>query len=124
MRKILLSIKPKYVDAIITGTKTVEYRTRIRKDTNVTTVLIYRSGDLKKVAAQFTIGGIIEGTPQQVWELTKEFGGIAERDFFKYFANKDKAYAYQICNLVVYPKPIPLCSLGIDKAPMSFMYIE
>lgn len=124
MRKLLLPIKPKYVDAIIAGTKTVEYRTRIRKDTNVTTVLIYRSGDLKKVVAQFTIGGIIEGTPQQVWEQTKNIGGIEERDYFSYFANKDRAYAYQICNLMVYHKPIPLCSLGVDKAPMSFMYIE
>lgn len=124
MRKLLLSIKPKYVDAIITGTKTVEYRTRTRKDKEVTTVLIYRSGDLKKVVAEFTIGGIIEGTPQEVWERTKTIGGVEEKDYFRYFSNKDRAYAYQICNLVVYSKPIPLCSLGVDKAPMSFMYIE
>lgn len=124
MRKLLLSIKPKYVDAIIAGTKTVEYRTRTRKDKEVTTVLIYRSGDLKKVVAEFTIGGIIEGTPQQVWEQTQTIGGIEAKDYFSYFANKDRAYAYQICNLVVYHKPIPLCSLGVDKAPMSFMYIE
>ena len=124
MRKILLSIKPKYVDAIITGTKTVEYRTRIRKDTEVTTALIYRTGDLKKVVAEFTIGGIIEGTPEQVWAQTKEMGGIEEKDYFRYFANNDRAYAYRICNLTVYPEPVSLRSLGVDKAPMSFMYIE
>ena len=124
MRKLLLPIKPKYVDAIIAGTKRVEYRTRIRKDSEVTTALIYRSGDLKKIVAEFTICGIIEGTPEQVWDQTKEFGGIEEKDYFRYFANKDKAYAYQICNLVIYPEPIPLVKLGIEKAPMSFMYIE
>lgn len=124
MRKLLLSIKPKYVDAILAGTKRVEYRTRIRKDPEVTTASIYRSGDLKKIVAKFTIGGIIEGTPEQVWEQTKEFGGIEEKDYFRYFANRDKAYAYQICNLVIYPEAIPLAALGIEKAPMSFMYIE
>ena len=124
MRKLLLSIKPKYVDAILAGTKRVEYRTRIRKDPEVTTALIYRSGDLKKIVAEFTIGGIIEGTPEQVWEQSKEFGGIEKQDYFRYFANRNKAYAYQICNLVIYPEPIPLVKLGIEKAPMSFMYIE
>ena len=124
MRKLLLPIKPKYVDAIIAGTKRVEYRTRIRKDSEVTTALIYRSGDLKKIVAEFTIGGIIEGTPEQLWKQTKEFGGIEEKDYFRYFANRNKAYAYQICNLVIYQEAIPLSSLGIKKAPMSFMYIE
>ena len=124
MRKLLLSIKPKYVDAILAGTKRVEYRTRIRKDPEVTTALIYRSGDLKKIVAEFTIGGIIEGTPEYVCEQTKEFGGIEEKDYFRYFANRNKAYAYQICNLVIYQEAIPLSSLGIKKAPMSFMYIE
>ena len=124
MRKLLLSIKPKYVDAILAGTKRVEYRTRIRKDSEVTTALIYRSGDLKKIVAEFTIGGIIEGSPEQVWELTKGIGGIEEKDYFRYFANRDKAYAYQICNLVIYPEVIPLSSIGIEKAPMNFMYIE
>ena len=124
MRKLLLPIKPKYVDAIIAGTKRVEYRTRIRKDSEVTTALIYRSGDLKKLVAEFTIGGIIKGTPEQVWEQTKGIGGIEEKDYFRYFANRDKAYAYQICNLVIYPEPIPLVNLDIEKAPMSFMYIE
>ena len=124
MRKLLLPIKPKYVDAIIAGTKRVEYRTRIRKDSEVTTALIYRSGDLKKIVAEFTIGGIIEGSPKQVWEQTKELGGIEEKDYFQYFANRNIAYAYQICNLVIYPEPIPLVNLGIEKAPISFMYIE
>ena len=124
MRKLLLSIKPKYVDAIIAGTKRVEYRTRIRKDPEVTTALIYRSRDLKQIVAEFTIGGIIEGSPEQVWEQTKAFGGIEEKDYFRYFANRDIAYAYQICNIVIYPEAIPLSSLGIEKAPVNFMYIE
>ena len=124
MRKLLLPIKPKYVDAIIAGTKRVEYRTRIRKDSEVTTALIYRSGDLKKIVAEFTIGGIIEGSPEQVWKQTKELGGIEEKDYFQYFANRNIAYAYQICNLVIYPEAKPLSSIGIEKAPMSFMYIE
>lgn len=124
MRKLLLPIKPQYVDAIIAGTKRVEYRTRIRKDPEVTKALIYRSGDLKKIVAEFTIGGIMEGTPEQLWEQTKEFAGIEEKDYFRYFANKDIAYAYHICNLVIYPDPIPLVTFGIENAPMSFMYIE
>lgn len=71
MRRLLLPIKPTYMDAIIAGTKTVEYRTGKRTDAKVTMALIYRSGDQKKVVAEFAIGSIIEGTPKPVWEQKK-----------------------------------------------------
>ena len=56
MRKILLSIKPRYVEQILAGRKQVEYRKRIPQEDGVRQVLIYASHPLKKVVAEFTVG--------------------------------------------------------------------
>lgn len=124
MKKILLPILPKYVRKIIEGTKLVEYRKKIRKDTSVNQVLIYQSNDVKKIVAEFCISGVIEGTPLEVWNQTKNVGGIDRKAYFKYFAGKEKAYAYKISNLQIFEKPIPLEKLGIRNPPQSFLYLE
>ena len=124
MKKLLLPIRPKYVNQILAGTKKVEYRTKIRKDALVNQILIYQSCDVRKVVGEFRISGIIQGTPDQVWNATKNVGGISEESFFKYFKNKETAYAYQISDLIFYDKPISLEDLGLHKAPMSYQYVD
>lgn len=124
MRKLLLSIKPKYVKQILAGTKLVEYRKQTPKDTGVVNVLIYQSNDLMKVVGEFTIAGIIEGSPREVWDQTHEVGGICEKDYFSYFNGYEKAYAFRISKLKVYDTPIPLDRIGVNRAPMSYQYVD
>lgn len=124
MRKLLLSIKPKYVKQILAGTKLVEYRKRTPKDIGVEKVLIYQSNDLMKVVGEFRIAGIIEGSPREVWDKTHEVGGICEKDYFAYFNGYDRAYAFQISELRVYDTPLPLLEVGVSRAPMSYQYVE
>lgn len=124
MKKLLLPIRPKYVEQILAGIKKVEYRTKIRKDDSVNQVLIYQSGDIRKVVGEFRISGIIQGTPKEVWRMTKDIGGISMEDFFKYFHKSKMAYAYQIDDLVVFEKQISLEQLGLSKAPMSYQYVS
>lgn len=124
MRKLLLSIRPEYVRQILEGTKRVEYRTRVRKDTSVNQVLIYQSQDVRKIVAEFRIAGVMEGSPQEIWEKTKEMGGIEEKAYYHYFRNNTVAYAYRICDVKLFETPISLDQLGIDKAPMSYQYVE
>lgn len=124
MRKLLLSIKPKYAKQILVGTKLVEYRKQTPKDTGVEKVLIYQSNDLMKVVGEFKIAGIIEGSPRAVWYKTHEVGGICEKDYFAYFDGYEKAYAFQISELQVYDTPVSLQELGVSRAPMSYQYVD
>ena len=50
MKKLLLPIRPKYVNQILAGTKKVEYRTKIRKDALVNQILIYQPKTLFRVS--------------------------------------------------------------------------
>lgn len=124
MKKILLSIKPRYVEEILAGRKLVEYRKRIPQEVGVRQVLIYASHPVKRVVAEFTIGGYLAGTPSEVWNETAVIGGISKEVFDKYFDGKDVAYAYRIGNLKVYGKAKCLSEYGLERGPQDYCYVE
>ena len=124
MKKILLSIKPSFANKILNGTKTVEYRKRIPKDPHVKNVLIYSSYPIKKIVAEFVIGGYINDTPDRLWDRTAEIGGISKDYYMKYFNGKSIAYAYQINNLHVFAQPKSLSDYCIEFAPQDYCYVE
>ncbi len=118
--KVLLSIKPKFVESIIRGNKKYEYRKAIFKK-NVDTVVIYKTTPFCKIIGEFEIDGILYDTPENIWQITQEFAGITQDYFDKYFYNRKIAYAIKIGNIKQYelePKDI----IKQFKAPQSFMY--
>lgn len=124
MRKILLSIKPRYVEEILAGRKLVEYRKQIPKDEGVRQVLIYASYPVKKVVAEFTVGGYITDTPERLWSLTHEIGGITKESFDYYFVGKDVGYAYRIENLRRFEEARELWKFGMERGPQDYCYVE
>ena len=118
--KVLLSIKPKFVESIIKGNKKYEYRKAIFKK-NVDTVVIYKTTPFCKIIGEFEIDGILYDTPENIWQITQEFAGITQDYFDKYFYNRKIAYAIKIGNIKQYelePKDI----IKQFTAPQSFMY--
>ena len=118
--KVLLSIKPKFVESIIKGNKKYEYRKAIFKK-NVDTVVIYKTTPFCKIIGEFESDGILYDTPENIWQITQEFAGITQDYFDKYFYNRKIAYAIKIGNIKQYelePKDI----IKQFKAPQSFMY--
>ena len=122
MVKVLLSIKPEFVAEILAGGKQVEYRKRIPQNRSAKQVLIYASHPVKRVVAEFTIGGFLEGTPAEVWAETRDVSGITKEFFDKYFEGKKVAYAYRIKDLRIYDKPLMLPK--DMKAPQDYCYVE
>lgn len=122
--KVLLSIKPEFVDKILDGSKKFEFRKGIFKNDKVKSVVIYSTMPVGKVVGEFDIEAIIEGSPNRVWDITKEYSGITKDFFDSYFVNKDKAFAIKIANVKKYDPPVPLSSLGKNiKAPQSYKYL-
>lgn len=124
MRKIMLSIKPCFVEKILAGRKLVEYRKRIPQDHTVSQVLIYASYPTKKVVAEFQVGGYLAESPEILWQQTSRIGGIDKNLFDKYFFKKDVAYAYHITNLQMLPTPMSLSDFGLKRGPQDYCYVE
>lgn len=124
--KVLLSIKPQYVERIFNKEKKFEYRRNLFKRDDVDTIVIYATKPIGKVVGEFKISKIIKEEPYILWEKTKEFSGIPENDYNEYFRDKNSAYAIGIKSVKRYKKPLELSDFNpnIKHAPQSFMYID
>lgn len=122
--KVLLSIRPEFVEKITLGTKRFEFRTRVFKNKNVSSIIVYSTKPVGKIVGEFTIEKIIQDTPERLWQKTKEYSGVTEDFFNKYFNGKDKGYAIQIGEFIEYERPMKLEELGVNVAPQSFTYIK
>lgn len=122
---VLLTIKPKYVKAILEGEKRFEFRREIFKHREVNRAYIYASSPVKKIVAMFEIGDILEDDPVHLWDSVKDYAGINDLDFFQYFKGKSKAYAIEIQHLQKFDHPIdPRKSLPGFVPPQSFCYLD
>ena len=124
MCKILISIKPEYVNEILAGRKKYEYRKVKAKKDNVDKMIIYATAPIMKVVAEIEILNILEDSPDLVWEHTKKYSGISKSFYDKYYENRDIASAYQLGKIKKYDKPKELSELGILYSPQSFVYID
>ena len=122
--RVLLSIKPEYALKIFEGTKRFEYRRSIFKNKNIKTILVYASSPLQQVIGEFEIETILNEKLNDLWKNTKEYSGISEEYFFKYFSQKEKGFAIKIKNVKMYKHPLCITKDFKVKPPQSFLYIE
>jgi predicted transcriptional regulator len=123
---VLLSIKPKYVEEIKKETKKYEFRKSVFKSLEDSDrVFIYSSFPVKKIVGCFKVGKILEEHPRVLWQELKDFAGIDEEDFFKYFENKEKGFAISIEELDIFKNPVDPKEIKEDfRPPQTFSYIE
>ncbi len=124
-QSVLLSIKPKYVDAIIRGEKLFEFRKAIFRSNDIKRVYIYASSPVQKIVGYFNLEGIIKGHPSEIWEECSELGGISEHDFFEYYRGKTKAFSLKISELTLFDNAVcPYSTFNNFTPPQSFMYFD
>lgn len=122
--KVLLSIKPQFVEKIISGEKLFEYRKSVFKK-KVDTVIIYATMPIGKIVGEFQIDLILHASPQDLWEKTKEQSGISSDYFYNYFKHKEIAYAIKIKNVIKYQEERdPFRQFANFVAPQSFRYLS
>lgn len=123
MKRVLISIKPKYVDEIINNRKLYEFRKSIFKEKSISRVYIYSTKPVGKIVGYFEIDEILSDTPEKIWNICSKDGGIEEAEFFKYFEGKDKAYAIKMKNIVIFERWI-VATQKEFTIPQSFRYLD
>lgn len=123
--KVLLSIKPEYVDRIFSGTKKYEFRKSTFKKSNVKTIVVYATMPVGRVIGEFEIEEILKDRPQELWNETKQFAGVSEDFFFEYFSGRENGVAIKVGNIIKYDEPKMLQELGPSlTAPQSYRYLH
>lgn len=123
MCSVLMSIKPEYVQGIMSGRKIYEFRKKAFKRT-VDRIYIYSTVPVKKIVGEAEIESIIVDTPEELWRITHRGAGINKDFFDSYYEDRDEAVAYKLVNIKKYKRPKNLSELGIKTAPQSYQYVE
>ena len=122
--RVLLSIKPEYVEKIFAGTKKYEFRKSLFKRTDITMVVVYASYPICRVVGEFRVDGILKDDVNRVWEQAQKYSGVTEDYFKSYFCSHKEATAIQIGNVKRYKSARLLADYKVRQAPQSFCYID
>lgn len=123
MKALLLSIKPEYVEKIISGTKKYEYRKHLAKE-DIDVIYIYSTAPSMKVVATVQVIDRLSTSPTSLWEKTKANAGISRKKYREYFHGVKTANAYVLGNVNIFEIPKDLSEFGLSSAPQSFYYIK
>ena len=120
----LLSIKPECVEKIFSGEKRFEFRkSAFRED--VSRVVVYATSPVCRIVGEFEVEDILQASPRQLWQKTKDSAGISKSFFFDYFSGKKNAVAIKIGKFKKYEKEVDPYKDLRDRfiPPQSFRYI-
>ena len=120
---VLMSIKPEFVEKILSGEKLYEFRKSVFRE-NPKRIFIYSIYPEKRIVGHFTPEEIICRPPEELWNSFSEVSGISREDFFRYYADAEKGYAIRIDSLNVFDEPIDMDQYKEFRAPQSFCYVE
>lgn len=122
-RVALMSIRPEFADAILSGEKVVEFRKRPVAD-DVSHVLIYATMPVGSLLGWFAVRGQTTMSPEGLWSTFRAVGGISKSRFFEYYEQRERGTGILVDTAARFSKPFPLTELGTSlRPPQSFQYL-
>jgi type I restriction enzyme S subunit len=122
---VILSIKPRFVEAILNGSKSHEFRRTIFDGERVGKAYIYSTSPVKHIVASFRIGEIVKDRPEALWSRFGSRSGLEMEEFFSYYDGREQGYAIGIVGLERFVDPIdPSELLPGFRPPQSFCYVD
>lgn len=124
-KAVLLSIKPRFVDQILAGTKRVEFR-RSWPNKDIGPMVLYSSSPVQRLVGVAYIDRIIETDTEGLWKLAEEYGGgLGYDELVEYFKGKKTAFGILI-------KSVDVAIIKIDpkeifpqfRPPQSYQYLS
>jgi predicted transcriptional regulator len=125
-RPLLLSLRPRFADAILDGSKTIELRrTRVAAPPG-THLLLYASAPIMAVVGVAVLGERHTARPSTIWRHHRASLGLARAEFDQYLAGARFATALTITKVQALPDPFTLAWLRTHawfQPPQSYRYI-
>ena len=122
---VILSIKPKYVQLILSGAKRYEFRKAIFSEKYVRIAYIYATHPIKKLVGLFEIGRIIRERPEGLWDQLGFHSGMREAEFFDYFKGAKIGFAIEIKRVEIFDSQCdPRVLIPGFNPPQSFCYLK
>jgi predicted transcriptional regulator len=122
---LLMSIQPRYANAILAGEKTVELRRRPPRN-EPPVVIIYSSGKAREVLGTARLKDVHTSTPADIWAKFGAGAGVTRAEFDAYFAGSETATAIEVEAPRRTTDPLTLANLRTFdlEPPQSWRYVD
>lgn len=118
----LISIHPRFANAILDGSKQVEFR-KVGFKREITHVLLYATSPIQQIIGYVEVSEIEERSPAALWRSYREVAGIERAEFFAYYRGKKTGVAVKLRRPQRLARPLALGALHQGAAPpQSFLY--
>ncbi|MEO1347294.1 MAG: ASCH domain-containing protein [Cyanobacteria bacterium J06635_15] len=121
---VLMSIHPEFVDAILAGTKKVEFR-KTKFASKVSHVVVYATHPVKKLTCIFEVKKVTIDHPVNLWSTYSKVSGICKDRFLSYYDSYVYGVAIEVGKLQKLDKQLKLSELGCSiSPPQSYQYLD
>jgi predicted transcriptional regulator len=122
-RHVVMSVHPRFAEAIMDGRKKVEFRKRALAD-DVTVVWVYATAPVQRIIGYFEVDGTHTADPADLWQEFADVGCIDRADFDRYYAGSATGAGITIRKAVRLDVPALIADLlpsGVP--PQSYAYV-
>jgi predicted transcriptional regulator len=122
-RHVVMSVHPRFAEAIMDGRKKVEFRKRPLAD-DVTVVWVYATSPIQRIIGYFEVDSTLTAEPPDLWREFAGVGCIERADFDRYYEGSATGAGITIRRAVRLAVPIHIADLlpsGIP--PQSYAYV-
>ena len=126
-RALVLSLKPRFAEAILTGDKTVELRRVMPRITIPTLALLYATGPARSLVGTCFVRSVARLGADELWHRHGGDTALTRPEFNAYLAGLSEAAALFLEQAQRLSAPIPLRVLRQAEGfrpPQSFMYVK
>lgn len=127
-QQLLVSIHPRFAQAVVEGTKRVELRRLRPAVVSGDPIVFYETSPTCAVVARAAITRVTTGSPTWLWKSVGGESGLSRREFMGYFSNCPKGFAIAFKSVSVLRVPVTLDALRRavpDFAPpQSYQYLR
>lgn len=99
MNQAIISLKPQYVDLVLSGEKTVELRNRIVRMNSGTSIWIYATRPVGGVVALAEVAAVVHGSPVDIWNRFEREMCIDKTCFDSYIKNRERVSALMLTSI-------------------------
>jgi len=125
---LLLSIHPRFAEAIFAGNKKVELRRRVPKLEAGDTVVVYATVPTAAIVGTFTVQRLQAASLGDLWQRTRDVAAISNSEFRQYFSGLEKGVGIWISKATRYRTSVSLEDLRVSidgfHPPQGFRYLR
>ena len=127
-KSLLISLHPRFANAIFNGTKQAELRKVRPRVEPGDQLMIYSTKPTAAILGVVTVEAVIAAPPSRLWRMVSRTSAVSRSEFFRYFHDRPIAYAIVITSPRLLKTPITLAELRTECRgfipPQSYWYLQ